>query len=168
MSKAEQQQLVDATFKRFRADVQRCDMDDDEGPLQAAPKGSAAHALSASEAVVTLDCADPSYNGASLWYRVSRRPPFAGTRLELNEEASADADPDSEPQPRNALIGAGYDPDRRSLESFERVRGTGDCGATTRWIFDGAKFVLAERRIQGECVGLDGDDWPWLYRTKPR
>ncbi|HEX7683891.1 MAG TPA: DUF1176 domain-containing protein [Trinickia sp.] len=168
MSKAEQQQLVDATFRRFRADVRRCYTGDDEGPLQAAPEGSAAQALSASEAIVTLDCADPSYNDASLWYRVLRRPPFAGTRLELDEENSADADPDSEPPPRNALVGARYDPDQRSLESFERVRGLGDCGATTRWIFDGAKFVLAERRIQGECVGLDVDDWPWLYRTKPR
>lgn len=168
MSRAEQRALVDATFEKFRADVQRCYMGDDDGPLQAAPQASAAQALLASEALVTLDCADPSYNGASLWYRVLRRPPFAGTPLELNRDANTHADPDSEPLPGNALVGARYDPEQHSLESFERVRGVGDCGAMTRWIFDGAKFVLAERRIQGECVGLDADDWPWLYRTKPR
>lgn len=167
MSAAEQQRLVDATFTRFQADVQGCYMGDDEGPLKAAPKGSGAQALSASDALVMLDCADPSYNGASLWYRVSRKPPFDGTRLQLNGNAGVGADTDSGEQLSNGLAGARYDPGQRSLESFERERGIGDCGAVTRWIFDGTKFVLAARRIQGQCAGIDVDDWPSLYRTRP-
>lgn len=165
MPAAEEQRIVEAAFKRFQADVQDCYMGDE--PLKAAPKGSAVQALSASEALVMLDCADPSYNGASLWYRVSRRAPFDGTRLELDGNAGAVADTDAGERLSNGLAGARYDPEQRSLESFERNRGVGDCGATTRWIFDGTKFVLAARRVQGQCVGIDVDDWPSLYRTRP-
>ncbi|TKC80182.1 DUF1176 domain-containing protein [Trinickia terrae] len=168
MSKAEQQRLIDATFKKFRADVKRCYVGDDDEPLKAAPQGSAAAALSASEAVVTLGCADTSYNDTTLWYRVSRQPPFTGKRLDISQDANTDPDPDGEPPLKNALMGAGYDSSRRSLESFERVHSPGDCGAVTKWIFDGANFVLAEIRAQGTCAGFFSDDWPWVYRTKSK
>ncbi|MBF3411149.1 DUF1176 domain-containing protein [Burkholderia pseudomallei] len=169
LSSAEQRRLVNATFARFRADVERCDAglgdpDDKTVPRQ----GSAGVALSASEALVSLGCGDSTaYNDTSLWYRVNRQSPFAAKPLDL-EENTGTADPDEEPSPRNQLTGAGFDSSRGELVSFERVRSVGDCGASTAWIFDGANFVLAEERFQGTCSGFLMDDWPWLYRTKTR
>ncbi|WP_156162435.1 DUF1176 domain-containing protein [Burkholderia sp. MSHR3999] len=168
LSTAEQRRLVNATYARFRADVDRCDGGLDDPDDKNAPRqGSAAVALSASEALVSLGCGDSTaYNDTSLWCRVNRQTPFSAKRLDLGENTGVGNNDD--PRPRNALTGAGYDSSRGELVSFERVRSVGDCGASTTWIFDGAKFVLAEKRFQGACSGLFMDDWPWLYRTKIR
>ncbi|CAJ3719291.1 DUF1176 domain-containing protein [Burkholderia pseudomallei] len=169
LSKAEQRRLVSATLTRFQADVARCDAGLDEPDDKQAPRReSKAVALSTSEALVSLGCGDSTaYNDTSLWYRVRRQPPFSAKPLDLGENTGAGDEGDNPPL-RNELTGAGYDSSRGELESFQKVRSAGDCGASTTWIFDGAKFVLAEKRFQGACSGLFMDDWPWLYRAKTR
>ncbi|MFG6892037.1 DUF1176 domain-containing protein [Burkholderia pseudomallei] len=66
------------------------------------------------------------------------------------------------------MTSAGYDSSQGELTSFKRAQNVGSCGASTTWIFDGAKFVPPEKRFQGACSCLFMDDWPWLYRTKTR
>lgn len=100
-------------------------------------------------------------------YRVNRQAPLSANPLDLGENTGTGAEDDNPPL-RNALTGAGYDFSRGVLDGFQKVRRAGDCGALATWIFGGAKFVLAEKQVQGACSGLLMDNWPWLYRTKTR
>lgn len=165
---AEEHELIKAASTQFRADIQRCESAlDDDDDVKAVRDESSATALSAGEALVSLGCGSSgAYNDISLWYRVHRKPPFSGQPLDFGENASIDIDVDSPPF-RNALTGAVYDR-HDGLVSLERVRSVGDCGSLTMWVFDGSTFVRTGTRLQGTCIGLSGDDWPWLYRTKPQ
>ncbi|RDU99498.1 DUF1176 domain-containing protein [Trinickia dinghuensis] len=169
LSPAEQHRLIAATFARFHTDVKRCI--DDEGNADdgkaGPPDGSTASALTADEALVSLGCGDSeAYNPTSLWYRVTRHEPFSAKPFDFGAQAR-NGNGDDNDVPPNELTSAGYESSKAELSVFDRARGMGDCGAMTTWIFDGAKFVMARERFQGECVGLFSDDWPWLYRTKP-
>jgi hypothetical protein len=162
LSDAEQHRLVAATLAAFRAQIKDCDGDIDADARKQARLGNSAAALSADEALVSIGCGmGGAYNDLSLWYRVRRAGPLSGRPVELEGAEGDDAS-----QPPNALVGAGYAAERRRLFSFDRVRGVGDCGDQTEWVFDGARFVKAGEQVEGVCVGVGVDAWPWLYRTR--
>lgn len=62
----------------------------------------------------------------------------------------------------NALTGVVVDPEQRTVTSFARGRGHGDCGVMGRWIWDGVEFRLQSYRFMPECKGVPGEDWPDL------
>ena len=64
------------------------------------------------------------------------------------------------------LINPGYDPATRTLSTFAKGRGIGDCGVGARWVWDGARFRLAGMEMMGICQGIAWDDWPVVYRAK--
>jgi hypothetical protein len=63
-------------------------------------------------------------------------------------------------------VNPAYDPATRTLTSFAKGRGIGDCGVGTRWVWDGTRFSLAGMEMMGICQGIVWDDWPVVYRAK--
>jgi len=63
------------------------------------------------------------------------------------------------------LMGAGFDPESLTLETFSKGRGLGDCGSSSLHLYDknAEKFVLIEARLKAECDERD-TDWPVIYK----
>lgn len=66
------------------------------------------------------------------------------------------------------LINAGYDPDSRTVSSFAKGRGLGDCGAAYVWTWTGRDFVLTEEQVMASCAGMWPDLWPTTWRSQER
>jgi hypothetical protein len=64
------------------------------------------------------------------------------------------------------LINAGYDPETRTVFSFSKGRGLGDCGAAYVWTWTGREFTLTEERVMQKCAGLWPDLWPTTWRSR--
>jgi len=64
------------------------------------------------------------------------------------------------------LMNIEYDAATQTLSNFDKGRGLGDCGATTEWVWDGARFTPKGQNLMGECRGVPPDDWPSSYRTR--
>ncbi|MCC2113340.1 MAG: DUF1176 domain-containing protein, partial [Hyphomicrobiales bacterium] len=45
-------------------------------------------------------------------------------------------------------------------------RGIGDCGDFSKWVWDGARFQLAESAVMPTCRGIVSDEWPVMWRSK--
>lgn len=58
------------------------------------------------------------------------------------------------------------DEDGKTLNSYFKGRGLGDCGDATTWAFDGEGFAALEYRTMDPCRGVLQDDWPVLYRAQ--
>jgi hypothetical protein len=66
------------------------------------------------------------------------------------------------------LINAGYDPDSRTISSFAKGRGLGDCGAAYVWTWTGRDFVLTEEQVMANCAGMWPDLWPTTWRSQEK
>jgi len=53
----------------------------------------------------------------------------------------------------NQIVNGGWDAKARTLTSYVKARGLGDCGVIDRWAWTGKRFDLAARREMGECRG---------------
>lgn len=58
----------------------------------------------------------------------------------------------------------GLDPVSRTVSMGGFGRGTGECGATADWIWDGVEFRLTSYRTMPECRGVMSGDWPDLMK----
>ncbi|WP_374274945.1 DUF1176 domain-containing protein [Brevundimonas sp.] len=67
----------------------------------------------------------------------------------------------------NVLVNAGYDPETRTIEAFNKGRGVGDCGVSQTWVWSGRAFVLTAESAMTECWGVPPDLWPTYWRTAP-
>jgi hypothetical protein len=61
-----------------------------------------------------------------------------------------------------------YDPKTRTLTSFAKARGLGDCGSNQTWVWDGQAFQLLSETDMPQCRGAPPDDWPSRYVAKVR
>jgi hypothetical protein len=68
-------------------------------------------------------------------------------------------------QPGAMLVSPVLLEDGRSIMSFDRGRGPGDCGAISYWAFDGEKLVPTQLAVMNVCRGVPPGEWPVLYRT---
>lgn len=59
----------------------------------------------------------------------------------------------------------GYDPTTKTLTSFYKGRGIGDCGTSGTWLWTGSMFEMTEYRSKDECDGEDGD-WPVVFERQ--
>lgn len=118
--------------------------------------------LSNEKALMTVNCDMGAYNLYVLGYIVSRQPPYKADNLVLTMPfKSADED-----QPLE-LINADFDQKTGFLSTFDKGRGLGDCGVSTRWIFDGKAFRLADYASEPSCDGYSrSGQWPVLWVTK--
>jgi hypothetical protein len=76
--------------------------------------------------------------------------------------------PDAEapnPDADDELMNIDYDAKTRTLSAFAKARGLGDCGAATRWVWDGKAFALLDEQVMPDCRGVTADDWPSLYHA---
>ncbi|MFD2264119.1 DUF1176 domain-containing protein [Lacibacterium aquatile] len=62
----------------------------------------------------------------------------------------------------NSLTLAEVEPQGRTVSSFARGRGFGDCGVSGDWIWDGVEFRLTAYHFMPECKGVQFEDWPDL------
>jgi hypothetical protein len=68
--------------------------------------------------------------------------------------------------PRSGLTNPLYETETRTLTSFNKGRGIGDCGVEEQWVWTGKAFLLSRMRFMSECYGVPVDDWPDLYRAE--
>jgi len=62
------------------------------------------------------------------------------------------------------VVSPAFDERTKTLSSFNRGRGLGDCGEQYRWRWNGERFRLVEQRVKDACDGKRG---PWR-RVWPR
>lgn len=64
----------------------------------------------------------------------------------------------------NELTNARWDPDTRRLSEYVKARGLGDCGGSSEFAWDGARFRLVRATGMGECRG--SIDWITTWRAR--
>lgn len=64
------------------------------------------------------------------------------------------------------VINGQFDPATRTLDSFEKGRGVGDCGTASAWVWTGRAFALKAEQHMEECWGMVSDYWPTTWRTR--
>lgn len=114
--------------------------------------------IDAKTVLVLLPCGSGAYNYASVPYLL-RGTTFTAAAFD-------DAVVKGETNGLPTLINADYDPKTRTLESFNKGRGLGDCGQSTTHIWDGARFRLTEMRRMDECRG--STDWLRVWTAQAR
>jgi hypothetical protein len=51
------------------------------------------------------------------------------------------------------LTNGGWDAKTRTLSSYAKGRGIGDCGVSQTYAWDGTRFRLIDQNVMGECRG---------------
>ncbi len=64
------------------------------------------------------------------------------------------------------LWNAYVDETSKTLNSYMKGRGLGDCGDATEWAFDGKDFAALTYQSMDDCRGVMQEDWPVLYRAQ--
>jgi len=120
-------------------------------------------ALSNDKALMTVNCDMGAYNLYALGFLVSRQAPYKMENLTLNMPFKLGED-DESPE----LINADFDPKTGMLSTYDKGRGIGDCGVSSRWVFDRKQFRLAAFASEPSCDGYSrGGEWPVLWVTQP-
>jgi hypothetical protein len=66
----------------------------------------------------------------------------------------------------DTLINASFDPESKTLASFGKGRGLGDCGNAARYRWDGFDFRMIDYRAWDQCDGSRRpDQWPIVYEA---
>ncbi|VTQ53947.1 Protein of uncharacterised function (DUF1176) [Campylobacter jejuni] len=119
-------------------------------------------ALSNDKALMTVNCDMGAYNLYALGFLVSRQTPYKMDDLALTMPFKLGED-DGAPE----LINADFDPKTGMLSTYDKGRGVGDCGVSSRWVFDGKQFRLAAFASEPACDGYSsGGEWPVLWVTQ--
>jgi hypothetical protein len=117
-----------------------------------------AHAVSATQALVTLSCPVNAYQGEAFVFIVPRQggaPVPFDTRLPVLgviDEKFGDVT---------------FDDQTGTLTSRQRGAGLANCGSEAQWVWSAGAFRLASLTYQKACGGTSDDDWPSLFRTVP-
>lgn len=119
-------------------------------------------ALSNDKALMTVNCDMGAYNLFVLGFTVSRQAPYKAEDLALNMPFKLG---DDEQSPE--LINADFDQKTGELSTFDKGRGVGDCGVSSRWIYDGKQFQLTSFASEPSCDGYNTNgEWPVLWVTQ--
>ncbi|QDK42112.1 hypothetical protein DOM21_11765 [Bacteriovorax stolpii] len=106
-----------------------------------------------------LGCEMYAYNSLEKAYIVS---PWG----EVTNVAVAEVAADGSIMATSDLMGAGYDAETKTLGTFQKGRGMGDCGssATYQYSPENQRFVLIEARVKDSCDGEFESEWPVVYK----
>jgi hypothetical protein len=117
-----------------------------------------AHALSTSQALVTLSCPVNAYQGEAYVFIVPRQGgaplPF-DTRLPVLDVID------------EKLGDVTFDDKTGTLTNRSRGAGLANCGWSAAWVWSTRAFQLTSLTYQRACGGTSIDDWPSLFRTAP-
>jgi len=58
-----------------------------------------------------------------------------------------------------------YDVKTGVLSSMSKLRGLGDCGEQTSWVWDGKAFHVVDDATMPDCHGVTPDEWPSYYHA---
>jgi hypothetical protein len=58
-----------------------------------------------------------------------------------------------------------YDAKTGVLSSFSKLRGLGDCGEQTSWVWDGKAFRVVDDATMPDCHGVTPDEWPSVFHA---
>jgi hypothetical protein len=113
------------------------------------------------KALVLIACGSGAYSSNSQVYIGQRKADkswqFEQAKIEQPPLLSATADAPT------SLINAEWDASKRILGSLMKARGTGDCGLSTSYVWDGKMFRLVEATGMEECRGAPA--WLPLWRA---
>lgn len=101
-------------------------------------------------------CGNGAYNLFSTALIVDERGRVTTPRFDKVPSMGADAG--------LSLVNAGWEPATRTLDTYAKGRGLGDCGVTQSYAWDGARFRLARQAEMGECRG--STDYITTWRTR--
>lgn len=121
---------------------------------------AAVHPLGGERALVFLPCGAGAYNYLSV-------PLIAQGKAGRREFAIAmfDYKPGwSEDFGHPILVNAQWDAKSGAVSNHAKGRGLGDCGNSERYVWDGHRFRLTEKRAMNECRGAW--DWITLWRAQ--
>ncbi|WP_240775726.1 DUF1176 domain-containing protein [Nissabacter sp. SGAir0207] len=142
-------------FAATNIDANDCTLEPSERDIRLTP-------LSADRALILVNCDMGAYNLFSLAYLANRHAPFKAEELALNAPFKLNGTQTLEPE----MINADMDEAKGELTLYAKGRGIGDCGESSRWIYDGKQFVLAEYRSEPHCDGVSQHGWPLLWTTR--
>lgn len=125
------------------------------GPIDPeAVRLDAAHSL----ALVGHPCGNGAYNISSSAFIVDE--------LGKVREATFDTDRPGENEYEGSwLVNAGFDAAGRTLTTYAKGRGLGDCGVSRSYAWDGSRFRLVEQAQMGECRGSVDYITTWRARV---
>lgn len=111
----------------------------------------------------SVQCWQAAYNQGHRFYLTDNqgRNPRA-LRLQTTEQMANDTLLDQ----GDILINAHFDLTRRTMSSFIKTSGPGDCGVAAVWTWTGTDFVLTDERWMSECIGIWADKWPTTWRSQ--
>ena len=106
-----------------------------------------AHRLDATHSLVLIDhpCGNGAYNLFTSVYVLDEAGPPHIARFDTYPGMGEGNDPD--------LTNGGWDAKTRTLSSYEKGRGIGDCGVSQTYAWDGTRFRLIDQNVMGECRG---------------
>ncbi|CAM2167845.1 Protein of uncharacterized function (DUF1176) [Burkholderia cepacia] len=120
----------------------------------------AAYALDKHNALVFLPCIMGAYQGSSDVFIAPRIGGGKPEPVKLPIPEGGFSDP--------SLVEPDFDPATGTLSTFGKGRGLADCGFQASWIWDGRAFRMSAVSQQKTCGGVQGGDWPTLYRSRTK
>lgn len=123
-------------------------------------KAVTAARLDASTELWGIPCDSGAYNASYAFYLTG--PNGSAPRLATFPGSGGMSDEATDPW----LVNPVYDPETRTLMSFAKARGLGDCGTMQTWTWTGRAFVLSREQVMQDCWGMVSDFWPTTYRTR--
>lgn len=119
--------------------------------------------LDAGHTVVLVEhlCDNGAYNYFTSVYVMDETGPPRPAKFDLPPgmgEPSTDGTGD--------LTNGDWDPKTRTLGSYEKSRGLGDCGSNESYAWDGRRFRLIEQNVMGECRGSVDYIRVWTSQAK--
>lgn len=124
----------------------------------AQPLAPEAHRLDAAHTLVLVPhpCGGGAYNGTTSVYVVDQSGRATDAEFDTSTGMSDEAG--------NELTNAGWDSKTRRLSEYVKARGLGDCGGTSDFVWDGARFRSVKATAMGECRG--SIDWITTWRAR--
>ena len=102
-------------------------------------------------AIVTAVCGSGAYN-------------FYGIPMLLRDDGTREVADVGKHDEGDITMNLSWDQGERLLTSYFKSRGIGDCGASTDWAWDGARFRVVKETAMGECLGAIA--WIPYYRAR--
>ncbi|WP_026112010.1 DUF1176 domain-containing protein [Winslowiella toletana] len=153
LTREESNGLID--FATWRVNTDECSLDPMRREVSVAP-------LTDNKALLLVSCEMGAYNIIYLAFEVTRTLPYVARGISLELPFT----PPNRTEKQMELINAEYDAASGQLMTFSKGRGLGDCGNTSRWQFNGQRFVLADYAEETTCDNWHGsDEWPTLWVT---
>ncbi len=145
------------------SEIKTCRADLDRGNGQEPSKDDGVARLSDDTLLWSVLCFQGAYNTGHRFFLTGNdgqnpRPVFLRSTDQQGEDVGVADD--------FILINAGYDPESRTVSSFSKGRGLGDCGAAYVWTWSGRDFVLTEEQVMVNCAGMWPDLWPTTWRSR--